>query len=212
MHTTPTTYFEYEVYPSYVTITGYAKDGPKDVVIPNTIEGLAVKEIAEYAFYGLHLQSVVLPETLTILGEYAFMLNDLTAIEMPDSLYEIGEACFKMNRLEYVKLPNALLRIEKELFSDNQLRHIALPPTLLYIENRAFYNNLLEELQVSGSFIRMNYGAFAKNKLTHVDLPKGTTIKTATRMCDSFDRHVEVTFNQMRTLHVHAISLKDLMY
>lgn len=54
------------------TVTGYAGEGPKDVVIPATIRGVRVRKIGEDAFRGKGLTSVVFPEGLKEIEYGAF--------------------------------------------------------------------------------------------------------------------------------------------
>lgn len=58
----------------YTCVVGYV---PGDIKIPPTYKGLPVKEIGFHAFYGdrvgyRNLTSVIIPETIEIIGEYAF--------------------------------------------------------------------------------------------------------------------------------------------
>lgn len=61
------------------TITDYDEiNGPTDVVIPCTINGVAVVNIGDYAFFGgwdhenRQLTSVVMPDSIVSIGEYTF--------------------------------------------------------------------------------------------------------------------------------------------
>ena len=64
--------------------------------IPETLGGLPVTVIGDYAFSGCNeLTSVRLPEGLTAIGEYAFSdCYGLTSLTLPEGLTAIGEYAF----------------------------------------------------------------------------------------------------------------------
>lgn len=62
-------------------ITGYT-GAAKDVVIPEEIGGVTVKEIADKAFMKKGLTSVTFPETLEKIGYMAFAANQLTSVDI----------------------------------------------------------------------------------------------------------------------------------
>ena len=68
------------------------KVGEKNLVIPETLDGLPVTEIADRAFFcAFDLENVWLPETVTRLGEAAFMYcTSLSYIELPENLSYIS--------------------------------------------------------------------------------------------------------------------------
>ena len=57
-----------------ITITGYTKALPKELVIPAEIGGKPVTQIGEYAFSDAKITSVQIPEGIRIIGKYAFCL------------------------------------------------------------------------------------------------------------------------------------------
>ena len=88
--------FEYEVEDGKVTITGYTgKD--RDVVVPDTIDGLPVTCIGDNAFcYCTGLTSITLPASITTIGYYAFSgCHGLTSITLPNSITTISVGAFK---------------------------------------------------------------------------------------------------------------------
>ena len=64
------------------TITDYTGSGG-DLVIPSTLNGLTVTDIANYAFIDNALSSVSLPNSIIYIGEYAFDQNEFTTFVLP---------------------------------------------------------------------------------------------------------------------------------
>ena len=68
-------------------ITGY--DGEdEELTVPDELDGHAVREIGEEAFYGCDaLTSVTLPDSLTFIGNYAFSFCDALTLIVPRDSY-----------------------------------------------------------------------------------------------------------------------------
>ena len=91
---------EYNIQPLYnkknnyevVPITGVLPKGLgiTSVVIPNT-----VKIIGDRAFEGNHLTSVTIPTSVTSIGNSAFSKNHLTSVTIPNSVTSIGSGAFR---------------------------------------------------------------------------------------------------------------------
>lgn len=90
-----------------------------DVVIPETINGKIVTNIAINAFAGN---------------------TSIRSVTMPDSVYAIGNSAFKgCSALQSVTFPKMLVQIDREAFADCiALTSIQLPDSVKEIENRAF--------------------------------------------------------------------------
>lgn len=119
---TPANYFIFE--PSTGTITGYLDAGPKDVIIPTTIDGITVKELGNYAFRNKLLTS-------------AFRVNQLTNLTLSNSLTIIGYNAFETNQLTTVLIPSSVLSIDSSTFGDNPLTSASVP-TSTHIYPMAF--------------------------------------------------------------------------
>ena len=89
-----------------ITITGYDGDGG-DIIIPDKINGKAVTEIGERAFYSCPgLTSVTIPNSVTSIGNDAFFgCTGLTSVTIPDSVTSIGnDAFFGCTRLTSINV------------------------------------------------------------------------------------------------------------
>src|SRR5688572_30005781 len=75
--------FSYTTINGTITITGYTGPGGA-VAIPDTINGLPVTSIGDYAFtQRTSLTSVTIPDSVTTIGESAFESCSLTSVTIP---------------------------------------------------------------------------------------------------------------------------------
>ena len=178
-----------------ITITGYT-GRTKQVVIPETIEGIKVTEIGPYAFArsrltfptaesyyeGIGITSVTLPDGLITIGEGAFIGNDLTSITIPDSVTSIGERAFGWERLantggklKSVAIGSGITSIEKETFYHNELTSITIPDNVTIIGESAFSNNKITTVNIGNGVTSIGRSAFYNNQITSITIPDNIT-------------------------------------
>ncbi len=119
-----------------------------DVTIPEKIDGQNVTAIGEYAFNSTYwqsessdkppLRSVVLPNTLKVIGSNAFRSNGLTSINIPNSVLEIHESAFEACLLTEVNIPDSVVTIGEYAFKGNQISTVTLGSGVEEIGNHAF--------------------------------------------------------------------------
>ncbi len=163
-NSSPVEDFEYEDCDGGVMITHYVGDGG-EVVIPEEIDGKAVKEI----------------------GMYAFSQNrNVTAVTFPPSMEVInGGAFYYANRLQKVTLNEGLKKIGNGAFeSCGSLMEITLPSTLTDLGMNAFYKcvilkhiNIPRSLQVKNNDYAGDWGhaSFAGTGIKTVEFEEGVT-------------------------------------
>ena len=135
-----------------------SSDMKGEIYIPDYVNGLPVKRIAELGFYkkydgvltNLDLRTgatcnrittaVRLPKHLESIGGGAFAnFYNITEIVIPDGVVEIGKRAFVNNaHLTKVVLPKGLKVLREESFSHTALDEIILPQGLEIIESFAF--------------------------------------------------------------------------
>jgi hypothetical protein len=153
-------------------ITGYLNETEKNIVIPDTFEGIPVIEIGPYAFYQKGIQSVDLPTTLRIIDRGGFYWNSITDIELPDLMTKIGGYAFSNNSLDELDLPDALEEIGEYAFSRNRIsRSITIPPNIQVIPKKAFEQNDIRDITFPEGLKRIEIDAFYHNIIASVTLP-----------------------------------------
>ena len=150
------------------TITDYKPSARKDVIIPEKINGVEVKHIAEYAFYNKGLNSVKIPNTVISIGDLAFNGNNLGKVTIPESVEEIGSSAFKSAGLIKVTLPKNIKRIGKRAFADNKIKEFTIPKNITSIPESLVENNILENLEIPNTVSEIGAKAFKSNELSGV--------------------------------------------
>lgn len=130
--------------PTTQTITGYSSssEAPKDITIPSSINGVAVRHIGNGAFSGQQLTGLKLNESLESIGDNAFFGNEGISgkLIIPSSVTSIGTSAFKnCAGLETVTVLASVTEIKNETFSGcTNLQTVVLPTGIAAIGESAF--------------------------------------------------------------------------
>ena len=87
---------------------------------------------------GLGITSVIIPNTVKIIGEGAFRQNKLTSVTIPTSVTSIGDRAFRFNNLTSVIISNSVTSIGEGAFFGNHLTNVTIPNSVTSIGNSAF--------------------------------------------------------------------------
>ena len=82
-------------------------DAITDVVIPSTINGNIITTIGEKAFYGKSIESIEIPQSISVIEKSAFENNSIFSFDFSKNgvgLKEINDFAFKNNNLKTVEL------------------------------------------------------------------------------------------------------------
>lgn len=156
----------------YITITGYDNSCSKNVIIPNTLDGLPVRIIGENAFRLNDLLSVYIPTSVTSIMDTAFYRNLLTRINLSDNITKIGDFAFAFNSILEVDIPDNITIIEEGSFYKNKLVNVHIPSGVTSIEQEAFEGNALTTVDIPYGVTFIGYYAFCGNQLTNLVLPE----------------------------------------
>lgn len=103
-----------------------------EIIIPAEIEGLPVVELAERAFSGSSVKTVVVPDSITRFTNFLFSeAQSLKYVKLPSSMTSIPYSCFSgCKSLEYFEIPPHITNIEASAFWGSGLRKIEIPSTV----------------------------------------------------------------------------------
>ena len=119
-------------------ITGYTGTD-KIIVIPDKIDGIAVKMIADRAFQSSDVIQVYIPVGVIQIGEYAFAYSNVRRVVLPDTLRQMGTYAFYSTKLVEIEFPEGLQQIPKYAFAYiNNLKKVVVPTTLTTIDYYSF--------------------------------------------------------------------------
>ena len=136
----------------YVTSIGYAFNNSKIVNFKELRYFTRLLELPSSAFYGLPLETIELPNSLTSIGSSCFKnCKQLRNITLPNSITNIGTYAFEnCTNLEEIILSDHLVNIEYGAFhACTKLSSINLPKSLEKIGGEAFkYCTSLEQITI----------------------------------------------------------------
>jgi len=187
-----------------ITITYYTGENT-DIQIPSEIRGLPVTAIRDRAFIPGRrhlpngsdyrqplLTSVIIPDSVTLIGRYAFAENQLTTITLPNSVTHIGHGAFARNQLTSIVIPNNVTHIEGGnlgtlndidsgatrwgAFALNRLTSVTIGNSVIEIGAVTFAGNQITSIVIPDSVTSIGDGAFARNRLTNVTISESVTI------------------------------------
>lgn len=114
------------------------EDIPKDLEIPST-----VIEIDDFAFAGMNIQNVYIPDTVEILGSAFEGCGKLETIRLPSNMSEIPDGFLSTCLvLEEIEIPSTVKSIGAAAFRDcESLREVTIPANVTHVGYSAFSGN-----------------------------------------------------------------------
>ena len=109
----------YEKYDDHVEIIG-SDYKATSIEIPDSISGLPVTAIGDYAFDGCSLSSVTIPNSVKTIGKYAFCQSaNLKSVTIPESIEFIDLRAFdSCKQLSEVNLPDKMIEMSAKVFDN----------------------------------------------------------------------------------------------
>lgn len=102
-----------------------------EIIIPETLDGYVVTEIGDYAFYGVTVTDLTIPDTVEIIGDYAFCFcKYLYTVSGCQGLKSIGTNAFNTCKwLLHFQLYEGLQSIATEAFNNCGILELEIPST-----------------------------------------------------------------------------------
>lgn len=169
----------YEKYDDHVEITG-SDYKATSIEIPETISGLPVTAIGDYAFNGSSISSITIPGSVKTIGKYAFsMSSNLKSVTIPDSVEFIDLRAFDLcKQLSEVNLPDKMIEMSAKVFDNTPWMDAQRQKSDLVIIN----GNLIDGANAKGEVVvpddvkYVSAGAFERNEdITSVVFPSSIT-------------------------------------
>lgn len=168
--TTENGLFDYTVnYDNTVTITGCNNIGIVDIVIPSTIDGYQVTNIATGTFSASSAVTVYIPSSILNIEDEAFQLcNFLNSISVDDNNAKYSSE----NGVLFDKNKSKIIRYPQEKSGSSYI----IPDSVVSIESGAFYNCTgLNSIEIPENVTNIGKRAFKNCNISSVNLPEGIT-------------------------------------
>lgn len=118
------------------------------------------------------MNTVKIPETITVLGEKAFEYNNFKTVDFPSQLKTVGLHCFHGNKLVEAIIPDSVTDLQSGAFSENNITKIKLPKGLKTISQGLFSMNIrLEKVDIPETVTEIGDMAFAGARLSSLHIP-----------------------------------------
>ncbi len=136
----------------------FSGSGIRSVIIPNSVTVVG----SDVFSYCGHLQSATLPDSFTTIpDEFFFTCENLSHVDLPVSLTTIGYHAFGWcSSLRTIKFGNRLRNIKESAFYGSGLKEIELPEGLETIGNEAFKYTKLEQVNLPSSLVSIGDNCF----------------------------------------------------
>lgn len=161
-------------------ITGYT-GSPTNVVIPSSIEGVAVTNIGRCAFMDCEsLTSITIPNSVTSIGDRAFsQCTSLTSITIPDGVTKIDISTFSLCKsLTSITIPDSVTSIGVGAFTwCENLTNFTIPKSVTYIGDGAFTGcQSITSITIPNGIKAIGNSAFTNCiNLTSITIPDSVT-------------------------------------
>ena len=164
---------------TYAEVIGYSGSATK-IVFADTYEDLPVKSIYKEAFKNTTIVSIVIPDSITMIGESAFSNCDsLTSVVIGNGVENIPyRAFYGCDALRSVVIPDSVTSIGDFAFSScSSLASVTIPDSVTSIGSDAFYGCYrLASVAIGNGVEIISTGAFYDcDSLTSVVIPNSVT-------------------------------------
>ena len=126
----------------------------------------SIRSIGDFAFYGLPLRELTIPDTVGSIGTGALAFcTELRTVTLPEGLTEIAPLLLAETGLEAADVPARVESIGSYAFSGTGIPALQLPMGLITLEKSALDRTGLKRLELPGSLREVGDWALANNPL-----------------------------------------------
>ncbi len=211
------------------TVIGYEGELPDKLVIPSSIDGIAVENVIESAFdSSMTVHSIIFPPEANAIykEEYTAPSNpDIFkyAVDIRISGDSYGAYKFDMYSqtiLGYnsdekdVVIPSTIEGVQvkvigRDAFKYENITSVTIPEGVVEIQSDAFYGNLLTSVTLPSTLETFGDAAFFDNQLTSITIPEKITILPDN--CFANNKITEIIFNKnIKTIDRFAFDRNEL--
>ena len=163
----------FQIYSDHAVVSDCVKE-VESVTVPREVSGVPVTEIGERAFDTCQMETVELPDTLTLIRDEGFTkCRNLTKLTIPEGVTEIGAEAFYACGFESMQLPDTLKIIHDSAFNTcKSLKTVVIPEGVTEVGALAFDWCLsMESAILPDSLTIISEGLFGEcPKLTKIEL------------------------------------------
>lgn len=148
-----------------------------DITIPSKVSHNRITHkvirVGDMSFCGCHVNTVVIPNTVTSIGDCAFYFSSLQSVTIPGSVTSIERCAFDgCSGLKNVTLPDHLTFLGANAFSSTGITSVVIPGSLTSIGDNAFaYCGKMTSVTIPSSVASIGGGAFESDEnLTAVNI------------------------------------------
>ncbi|MCR4795060.1 MAG: BspA family leucine-rich repeat surface protein [Ruminococcus sp.] len=176
----------YRVFADHAEVLECDKKAEGEVVIADKINGVPVTKIAPAAFGScFNVKSVVMADTVKVIGDAAFVGSSLDSIKLSDSLEVIGDSAFVDCKLTGIEFPDTLKSIGAEAFTYCPLKkEVVIPASVEQIKTYAFAKSGISNITVLNPDCEISN---VKDTIGDVRYIKGHKGSTAQAYADRYD-------------------------
>ena len=189
--------FKYTKSSRSISVYGLDDDNDRvNLVIPSTIAGLPVKEIADYAFRDEKaITSIQFPENLEKIGKEAFYnCESLSTVTFPSKLKVIGEKAFaecisltdvtlnqgleildyafQYSNVKAVTIPSSVKSMKWAFCRCENLSQVTLTSGLTEISECAFAGTAITSISLPDTVVSIGDGALSDTQISSISFPK----------------------------------------
>ena len=150
---------------------------PASIVLPDSLTQIGKWTFALNATltYEAEMKAINLPDGLVEIGQTAFQNSKLESVSIPDSVTIMGTGSFTGSaNLKEVKLSRNVEVIPQSAFASAvELKNIAIPEGVKEVGKQAFAGTHVEELSLPSTLLEIGQRAFENHNLVALEIPSG---------------------------------------